>query len=403
MTAQHAIAEGDTRGPLERTATLVIVAGMFFAPLNDVRPTEAASFVTVTDALLVLGFVLLAPVLLRRKLSLPKSFVFGWFLLLPAGLIASAAAVDPGTSFNHLARLLAAALLLPVAFVWWRPERRIIVWLASAYVLGAAVSVSAAVIEGPVAAESRYDGLTTHANFLGHTAVIGVCLALFVVTQVQVQNRWIVYGLGLLCGYGAWISGSRASFVALVVVAALYPLIERSILAAGAVLFGLALTLIFWTTIANSGDSALRRLLGTSHSQTSDQLRRDQLQSAFDEFLERPLTGNGLAHALDAHNIYLQMAAAAGLVGLLGFLFMLWALVSPLLTVQRPYHRLGYPALAYLVIGALDKSLWDRFIWVGLSLAMLTVLVAQDQPRRYGRPTHSLPVDVRSTAWLSDR
>lgn len=380
-------ATADRTGVLERAATPVVVAAMFFAPLNDVRPMSAVSVVTMTDALLVVGFGLLAPVLLTRKLTLPKSYVIGWALLLPAGLVASALAVNPTTSFINFARLITAALVLPVAFVWWRPRRRVVVWLASAYVVGAAVSVVAAVIEGPVGAESRHDGLTTHSNFLGHTAVIAVCLAIFVLSQQPVHRRWIFYGLILVCGYGVWISGSRASFVALVIVAVLYPLIERSMFAAGGVLFGGAVTLLFWSQLASSGDSALRRLIGTSHSATSDQHRRASMEAALDDFLARPFTGNGFEHALVPHNIYLQLAATAGIIGLLGFLFIITALVAPLFTAHRLNHRLAYPAMAYLVIGALDKNLWDRFIWVGVLLALLVMVL----PDRHPAEDRSLP------------
>jgi hypothetical protein len=58
---------------------------------------------TATDAV---GFGLLTPVLLNRKLIMPGSFVLGWALLLPAALVASVLASDVATSFNHLARLL---------------------------------------------------------------------------------------------------------------------------------------------------------------------------------------------------------------------------------------------------------------------------------------------------------
>lgn len=382
LSLGNGAAPADGPGPLERAATPVIIAAMFFAPMNDVRPTSAASFVTVTDALLGVGFCLLAPVLLRRKLTLPKTFVFGWALLFSSGLVASLLATNSSASFNHLARLIAAALLMPVAFAWWRPERRIIVRLAAAFVLGVAVSVVAAVIEGPVGEESRHDGLTTHSNFLGHTSVIAVALLLFVLTQHPPHRRWIWYGIGLACGYGVWISGSRASFVALIIIAVVYPFFERSLFAAGGALFGIALTLVFWNQIVSgSGDSALRRLLGTSASQTSDGYRREHLEEALNQFLAHPLTGNGFENALSAHNVYLQIAAAAGVIGLAGFVFILAALALPLFSAPRPYHRLAYPALAYLVIGALDKSLWDRFIWVGLVLALLAHFVA-DRPER---------------------
>lgn len=374
---------GSLPGALERFAAPVIVAGLFFAPMNDVRPTATATNVTLGDTLLAMGLLLLAPVLLTRKLTLPKAYVFGWILLASTSLVASALATNPAASFTHFVKFLAAALVLPVAFAWWRPDRRTVVRLATAYVIGTGVSIVSALIEGPIDTENRHDGLTTHPNFLGHTAVLALCLTFFVLTQHGVQRRWFFYGVGLLCVYGVWISGSRASFVGLVAVAVLYPLIERSMLAAAGTVLGLVMTLVFWEQIvSNSGDSALRRLLGTASSEASDQIRRNAFTAVLDDFLANPLTGVGFENVLYAHNIYVEIAAAAGVFGLFGFLLILWALVSPLFTAPRPYHRLAYPVLAYVIVDALDKSLYDRFVWTALSLAMLSVLVSDwDRPR----------------------
>jgi O-antigen ligase len=370
----------EATGPLERTATALLVAGALFAPLNDVRPVAGLSIMTMADALLVAGFGLLTPVLLNRKLIMPGSFVLGWALLLPAALVASVLASDVATSFNHLARLLAAALVLPAALLWWRPDRRVISRLAAAYLVGAAVSVIAAVVEGPIDDENRYDGLTTHPNFLGHTAVIAIALTPFVTSQISALSRWFCYALALLCGYGVWISGSRAALVGLAVLAVLYPLLERSLLAAGGLVLGLAMTLLFWDQILGArGGNALGRLLGTTTSETSNEQRRGTLSAELERFLAEPLTGHGFENALAAHNIYLQIAVSAGIIGLLGFLLVLWTLISPLFTARRSaLWRLGYVGIAYLVIGVLDKSLWDRFIWVGLALALLALVAERD-------------------------
>jgi hypothetical protein len=48
-----------------------------------------------------------------------------------------------------------------------------------------------------------------------------------------------------------------------------------------------------------------------------------------------------------------------------------------------PLHRLGYVALGYAAIGLLTNSLWDRFVWMGLSLS---VLAAADMGPRSSRP-----------------
>jgi O-antigen ligase len=73
-----------------------------------------------------------------------------------------------------------------------------------------------------------------------------------------------------------------------------------------------------------------------------------------------------------AHNIYVQVGAAIGLVALAGFVTMLLWLLLPLFTRTRPpAYRLAYPALAYVLVGPLTDTLADTSMWAAVSLAML--------------------------------
>lgn len=385
-------AEDSSGSVLDRLATPMLLLAAFLAPMNSVR---VGGSVTVCDAVLALAFVLLVPVLMRRKLSLPTSYVFGWALLMPVGLIATVFATDQGVSLNHFLRFVAAALVLPVVFVWWRPDRRTITQLAIGYIFGACVSVAYAFVHGPEPGDNRYHGLTTHPNFLGSTTVFAACLLPFVLSQTSTNRRWLYLVPAGLCLAGVWLSGSRGALVVLLAVAVLYPLVERSALTPLLLLFALAVGLLFWNQIskAATNTNALGRLLGNSSASSSDQQRLNVMKAGWHAFLQRPIIGNGWEHALDAHNVYLQVAQSAGLIGLLGFLMILWSLVSPLLFGPRVdySYRLCYPGLAYVFICALDKSLWDRFMWLGLVLALLSWVLVETEPRK----AHSWPPDVR--------
>jgi hypothetical protein len=94
-------------------------------------------------------------------------FALGGIIMFITGVIASLASPDPALSLNHMFRFVFAGLGLPIAFLWWRPKRNVVVALCLAFVLGCVVSTLDAVVSGPEAATGRYVGLTTHFNFFG--------------------------------------------------------------------------------------------------------------------------------------------------------------------------------------------------------------------------------------------
>ena len=107
------------------------------------------------------------------------------------------------------------------------------------------------------------------------------------------------------------------------------------------------------------------------------------LQTGWDKFFAHPVLGNGFdATALDAHNIYLEIGIGIGLVGLVCYLLVLGVGVLPVLR-SGPLRRLGYIALGYAAVGMLTNSLWDRFVWMAISLS---VLAAADMGPRKSRP-----------------
>ena len=131
--------------------------------------------------------------------------------------------------------------------------------------------------------------------------------------------------------------------------------------------------------------SVIERLQGDETTSYSDNERTVALQTGWDKFFAHPILGNGFdATALDAHNIYLEVGIGIGLVGLICYLLVLGTGVLPVLR-SGPLRRLGYIALGYAAIGMLTNSLWDRFVWMGISLSMLAA--ADMGPHRARRAT----------------
>lgn len=365
---------------LVQTATGILVMAMFFAPCNSIRPISAASFVTMSDLLFVLGFGLLLPTLLFRRINLPLVFLLGSIILIVTGLLASLGSINPGTSLNHMTRLVVAALGLPVAFLLWRPNNKVVVWLASAYVLGQCLSVANAVVSGAAPGTGRYQGLSTHVNFFGLSALLAACLVPYVAAFFAPSWRWVAWAAGGVCLYGIWISGSRAALLVIVLVALLFPLVERSIPAAGvlAAVMGVGV-LLSGKLLNDSGSNALGRLQGDTTTTFSDNERTRVLTESIKAFKAHPLLGTGFENPLAAHNIYLEIGVAVGVLGVVGYLFVLGSTIYPLFTVPHPYHRLAYPALGYAAIGMITNTLWDRFIWSTLALALIASFLAEDK------------------------
>lgn len=375
---------------LRRAGTLFLTIALFLAPLNDIR--LGSSYVTASDLALALGIAVLAPTVLGRRLEAPVLFVLGLFILGTMGLIASIASPIPVVSFNQVARLLLGAFVLPIFFMIWRPSSQLVARFAAAYILGCVLSVGYGLLQGPVAGDQRYIGFTYHPNYLGMSCLLGASVTPFVVAKVAPQYRWIFWGSSLVCAYGVWISGSRAALVVLIMLVLVYIFVERSIRAGGAVALGLAGVLIFsGRLLQDDGNSALGRLLGNGTASGSDIQRKQILTEAWQQFKEHPLLGNGFDGGIGSHNIYLQVAVAVGVFGLLGYLLIMWTALRPLFW-PGVNHRLSYPVLAYIAIGPLTNTLWDRLIWTVLALTF-AVNLRRPEPPGVDEASEPLPIE----------
>ncbi|MFE6646770.1 O-antigen ligase family protein [Nocardioides sp. NPDC057772] len=362
----------------ERAGGVMVTLALFTAPMNELRPIPGLNIVTYCDLFLVLGFALLAPSISHRRLRLPVTFAIGALILAVATVTASLLSADPVTSLNYGSRLLATVVALPLAFAAWRPTGAVIDRLAWAYVAGQVVSTLVGVIDGPIDT-GRYVGLSTHPNLFGLAAVIAAGLLVHLAHRSGSIGKVAAVGAGGVFVAAGLMSGSRAAIVAIALIALLYPLIERSFAAAYAIAWTALLAFFsFERMVSLSGEgSALARLQGDETARTSDQIRKVAIQDGLHDFLARPLAGNGFANALEAHDIYLQIAVTTGLFGLVGYLMIFWPFVSPLLT-RGPMHRLAYAAAAYGAVGLITASLWDRLVGAGIALCLLAGRATED-------------------------
>lgn len=380
---------------IDRAGSVLIVLAVATAPLDDLRPVAAVGFVSFSDLLFAVGFLLLIPRLAGTALRLPVVFIVGALGVIAVGVLSSIGVEQMGESFNHLARFAVGALGLTVLLVWWSPNRNWTIATASAYLVGNAVNVIASYLKGPTG-EGRYWGLTTHGNVMGLCAAIGFGMTPFLLYAVPRQYRWLVVLGSAFSFWGIWISGSRAALAAVLVLMALYPLLTRSIYSALAVAaFGFAsVYVVDWVSRHADGSNALERLLGGGSARGSDEEREALAEMAIDQFWEHPVMGGGLANVMAAHSIYLQILAAIGVVGIAFFIAVLGSMVRPLILVRRPYGFLAAPALTYAMAGLVSPLLWDRYIWCALSLALMASRLArEDDP---AEPDPDTPPDAEA-------
>lgn len=358
-----------------RMAVTLLVLGMALAPLTELRAIPGSTLVTMGDVCFVLGFALLVPSVIHRQVRPPALFVVGTVVVLVMGCLASAAALHPAVSIDHMVRLVATAIVFPLIFIWWSPGLPTLARLARGYMVGVAVSACYGFfIEGPAPNPhdpGRYDGLAEHTNALAVSCLLAVALAPVVLSQVKNLLPRVVWGaVGGICLWGIWLSGSRAALLTLITMALLYPALERSVRAAGSLLAVATVGLVFANQLlVSQSGNPVGRLLGGGTAVGSDQQRESAITVAIHQVRAHPLIGNGFEYALDAHLIYLQVTVAIGFVGLVGYLMLLWPGLRTALSATRPHHRIGYPMLAYALVGLLQPLLWDRYIWCVLALA----------------------------------
>jgi O-antigen ligase len=277
----------------------------------------------------------------------------------------------------------------------WAPSAARVVLLALSYVVGTAISVIYGVVAGSTA--DRNLGLTLHPNGLGYTCLYSVALLPFLL-NARPSWRWPLRALALIALVGMWTSGSRGSVITLTLVLLVYIIVEGS---ATAIFFGwgLAAVLIFVreTVTSVGGNNVLARLLGGGSAEDATGQREVALHTALDQIREHPLLGSGFSALRAAHDIYLQIYAALGLLALIGLVLVLIGLATPVMRRNDPLRQVAYVAVAFVLLGPLSDSLSDTLAWAPLALCILV-----GRPNRTDPPATSTQHYRGGDATLAD-
>ncbi|MDR7085724.1 O-antigen ligase [Aeromicrobium panaciterrae] len=373
----------------DKASTTMLIMAFGFAPLTlfeiGPRPFVLASF------LFAIAFFLALPRLLHEPLRLPGMFMLGAVLFTVMGLISAPLAIDSAVSLAYVFVAVTGLVVIPAAVAWMAPTNRQMWAMMFAFCIGTAIST----IYGLPRNIYRNAGFTYHPVALAYTAMLALSFVPYLLT-LKVRGRWLfVPPLAAIAVVGVWTSGSRTGLVVLAALVVLIPLLERSLKLGIAVIAGILLIMptILKATGDKSNTSALSRLFGGGGAQDSDTTRLSTLRDALDQVQQNPLFGNGYSteHTYVIHNIYLQVLAAEGLIGLIGLILIFSAMVAPLRKVTAPRRALAYPALAAILAGPFQPNMGDHYLGLSLGLSMVVAVGLLKQPPDDGFPKPEAP------------
>ncbi len=278
--------------------------------------------------------------------------------------------------------MLAVPLGIAACTGW---DRRVPRWVMGSYVTGVAISSLVALTDlaglthvsegiGYASNNLRQPGLTEHPNTLGFTCVISIPFVVYFISTVKRKWQWLPALAFIILLGGVAATGSRGAQVMVPVVllgSFLFVKNKRetartvALAVSGALL--VAVTLLITVLPANIRDDLYRFGSSTSATQNSNDDRLILLRLAVGDFSRYPIFGAGIRHVVEAHNIYLQILAAGGVVLGIAMLVYWGAILFDCWTLGRLDNSFGYYLLisiiAWMILGAIENQLTDRHFY----------------------------------------
>lgn len=377
----------DRYGARQLSLAFLVLAG-FLGPMNALR---LGANVTFTDLCLVMcaGLAIMAratagprPPAARRPV---RPDVIAALLLIAGGILGSQFAANLGVSLSSIIRFGLAAVGVPLVFAALGPTRSEVRLLAWAFVVGAAVNSVAGVLTYDPG--NRGIGLSTHSNHLAAASLLASGFAAGLYLTSSRRASWTAAALWGVVAVGILKSGSRAGAIGeMILIALLLGLTGsgRILRWCVGVVAGVAVLLTL-NVIPYDEQDAIARVLGRNRAAVaaSDFERAQFRAKAIQGIEEHPLTGAGFEEARTAHNVYLQVWGAAGIIGLLG-MAVLWSAGVHGLVEGMGGDRwvLGAAAavVSFLVIASASNILWDRYLWFAFALFVTGRMISREEP-----------------------
>ena len=354
----------------ERLGIGLLLLGYLLAPLDKAPVLQVGGpSVTVTDLILLAGFALALPRLLRGRLHLAPAYLLGVAMTVVTGALASVlVATDVASSVKSLVGWDFCMVLIPVGIAALQPGRRLIRGFAWCYVAGQAFDTVYSIVQDPTTA-IRHQGLTQHPNAFGEAGLVAFALLLYLRTASS--RRRLVHAAMVVSLVAIYLSGSRAATLVAAGLVLALPFVERrarvGLGVLGLVGVGSVAALFLWH--AAGAASSVDRLTGNAQTAASDNVRAASLADGWHLFLAHPLTGSGLVDVGIIHVNLLEIAVGCGVLGVVGFLLVVGSLARPLLGGSRD-RLLAMPVLAMAAWGLTAPALADRGPWLAIALGV---------------------------------
>lgn len=297
-------------------------------------------------------------------------------------------------NLGSLAKFEVAILLMPLMVGVVSTTRSRALRVADIWAIGAIISAAVATADmigithisrtvlGLPYSSSRQSGLTLQPNHLALACALVLPLVVMWLTRSRSWRIGGVVGITLLV-LGIYASRSRGA-EALAPFAVAFGFVVAPQLRPRLIAFAPALALFAILALLTStgvlGDILHNARLTSNPTSVaiSDLQRTEVLSYSVRAFEARPVTGVGYTVIDDAHDIYIQLLAAGGVVGLGSFVVMMigaFGLVRRLWRSPDQLHAaaLGAGLVVWMLDGIFENQITDRYLYV--PIAVLVALV----------------------------
>jgi O-antigen ligase len=360
---------------INNTALMVLCLAFATAPAYKGLASSPGAVITPTDVFLVIGLVLLAPTLLVSSFRVPTTYQIGLLVIVLPAIVSSALTTSFIRSFFDVLQLAFVIAILPLVFATFAGSEKIINLLAWSYVAGHCASALYGIAHGPVYG-NRYQGLTHHPNAFSEAGLMSFALLLYLYNRRPGRlYRVVALGAMFLSVASVLMSGSRAATVVVGVLILMIPVVERSAVSTFLVsaLVAVGVIAIPFLIESGTGGSALERLTGTADAVFADNARNNELVAGWTRFLAHPVIGSGFEGVELMHNVFLEVAVATGVIGLMGYLLVVYVFARPLFGTNE-LRRLAYVAWAFIGLVPTVPGLEDRTLCVPFALAIVVAV-----------------------------
>ena len=332
-------------------------------------------------------------------------------------------AASSSGNLTELAKFLVALIVLPVAVQILRPSAAEARGLAAAWAISALISgaiavsdaagvthVSAALL-GYVPGDGRQAGLSVQPNHLAMALVLATPVVLSWLRAKAWPVRVVALPAILVLCLGELFTGSRGGLIGVLLAAvltfALVPGLRPSPRALVVMVPAFCLVLLVAGLTVLSGAGTVSRLGAISGDLSDAQRSLAQAQAIMDIGVS-PLHGIGFDHIAEAHQELLQLLAAGGVIGLVGYVVYWIGAIRTGFIARRGDPNLASVLLVamvcFLVVSLVENQVTDRYLYVpvALAVALAAPVRAQERARRKALKAiaepESLPISLRNGA-----